>query len=427
MKIRHRCLTTLIAGLVLSVFGSSMSFAAEQTLPVWDTLSTGCFSLTVSDNGNMGNRGIGGVNLDFFNFGDCDFVEEGATDTVPGDASVYLYDASPVICWPDGDSVICNYSMFGSDTDDGFAFLPLGDASITSETWGDVYHSSFTTRDGGLKIEQRLIAPHEGDTCEFYARILKIYVIDGQTHSGLAIGEAIDWNIPADSGVWNRSGFDNGRRLIYQQGSEITDSLGDAVECQENDLRFGGMALYAGLENYAPFYNFAGASTQANAVYIDPLRRFDNDSLHGLMSKAAGFATAGPVDADLFMLWTYRSNYTLGPEDTLEIFTYYVTSRDGETDFLNRADKAVVWMCDAFFCEPRCLTGDIDNSGSGPDISDLVRLVTFMFQSGPEPPCMEQANINGTGGYAPDIADLVYLVTFMFQHGPAPVPCTGCW
>jgi hypothetical protein len=66
--------------------------------------------------------------------------------------------------------------------------------------------------------------------------------------------------------------------------------------------------------------------------------------------------------------------------------------------------------------------GDINGSGSGPDISDLVYLVTYMFQGGPSPICARTADINGSG-WGPDIADLVYLVSFMFQSGPPPAPC----
>lgn len=70
-------------------------------------------------------------------------------------------------------------------------------------------------------------------------------------------------------------------------------------------------------------------------------------------------------------------------------------------------------------CEYR---GDINADHTGPDISDLVYLVSFMFQSGPVPPCTDNADINGdeTG---PDISDLVYLVNYMFDGGPAPIPC----
>jgi len=82
---------------------------------------------------------------------------------------------------------------------------------------------------------------------------------------------------------------------------------------------------------------------------------------------------------------------------------------------------------------PHCFTianccqirGDVNNDGHPePDISDLVYLVTYMFQDGPEPSCMEVANINGLNGLPIDISDLIYLVNYMFsQGGPPPVPC----
>ncbi|HOP06480.1 MAG TPA: hypothetical protein PLF13_04225 [candidate division Zixibacteria bacterium] len=72
------------------------------------------------------------------------------------------------------------------------------------------------------------------------------------------------------------------------------------------------------------------------------------------------------------------------------------------------------------------IRGDINHDGGGPDISDLVYLVSYMFSGGPEPPCNTpyymEADINGdTTG--PDISDLVYVVTYMFSGGPAPVSC----
>jgi hypothetical protein len=86
-----------------------------------------------------------------------------------------------------------------------------------------------------------------------------------------------------------------------------------------------------------------------------------------------------------------------------------------------------------------CLVrGDIDHNGTGPDIADLVYLVSYMFPDpddpGPPPPCEEpegsgyyaECDVNGDGT-GPDIADLVYLVSYMFPDpsdpGPPPVPC----
>ncbi|HOP06045.1 MAG TPA: SBBP repeat-containing protein [candidate division Zixibacteria bacterium] len=68
------------------------------------------------------------------------------------------------------------------------------------------------------------------------------------------------------------------------------------------------------------------------------------------------------------------------------------------------------------------ICADINGNGSGPDIADLVYMVAFMFQGGPEPPLPAACDINGDGSIA-DIADLVDLVTYMFQGGSAP----SCW
>jgi hypothetical protein len=73
---------------------------------------------------------------------------------------------------------------------------------------------------------------------------------------------------------------------------------------------------------------------------------------------------------------------------------------------------------------PTCcfVPGDINDDTIGPDIADLIYLVTYMFQGGPNPDCMIVADINGDS-VGPDIADLIYLVTFMFQGGPDLADC----
>ncbi len=70
-------------------------------------------------------------------------------------------------------------------------------------------------------------------------------------------------------------------------------------------------------------------------------------------------------------------------------------------------------------CDYIC--GDIDGSDLLPlDISDLVYLVDYMFNSGSEPPVMEAADLDGSGGLI-DISDLVYFVDYMFHDGPPPL------
>lgn len=79
---------------------------------------------------------------------------------------------------------------------------------------------------------------------------------------------------------------------------------------------------------------------------------------------------------------------------------------------------------------PTCCVGIRGNVDGDPDdqidISDLVTLTNYMFSQGPEPPCWEEANINGLGPddeSGIDISDLTYLVDYMFNDGPEPPPC----
>ncbi len=65
--------------------------------------------------------------------------------------------------------------------------------------------------------------------------------------------------------------------------------------------------------------------------------------------------------------------------------------------------------------------GDLDHSHAV-DISDLVMLVDYMFNSGPAPYLLFLADIDGSCSI--DISDLVYLVDYMFAGGPAPL--VGC-
>lgn len=63
------------------------------------------------------------------------------------------------------------------------------------------------------------------------------------------------------------------------------------------------------------------------------------------------------------------------------------------------------------------LCGDINGDNQGPDISDLIYLVDYMFQGGAPPPWTDAADVNNTSGPI-DISDLIYMVDWMFTSGP---------
>ncbi len=106
----------------------------------------------------------------------------------------------------------------------------------------------------------------------------------------------------------------------------------------------------------------------------------------------------------------------------------YTWTQNGDFDIKVRTkdvwDATTDWS-PVYTVSVGCCIADRGNvngdAGDTIDISDLVYLVAFMFQGGAAPPCMEEADVDGST--AIDISDLVSLVGFMFQGGAAPITC----
>jgi hypothetical protein len=76
-------------------------------------------------------------------------------------------------------------------------------------------------------------------------------------------------------------------------------------------------------------------------------------------------------------------------------------------------------------CQTCCrgITGNVDqDAGDFVDIGDLAFLIIYLYVPGaPEPPCPEEANVDGIGGI--DIGDVTYLIAYMYIGGPEPLAC----
>ena len=143
------------------------------------------------------------------------------------------------------------------------------------------------------------------------------------------------------------------------------------------------------------------------------------------------------MDQIEYSLWLSEdptfSSYTemTGLDDTAEFTPYPVGTNRHFYWKIKAIDLAgaEVWSSTTYdFYSPQdgsqscCRVRGDTNSDEAVDISDLVRLTSYMFQSGAAPDCMDAADVNGDGA-GPDITDLVYLVGYMFGGGPAPPPC----
>ena len=70
------------------------------------------------------------------------------------------------------------------------------------------------------------------------------------------------------------------------------------------------------------------------------------------------------------------------------------------------------------------LRGDANGDGVV-DISDAAFTLAWLFLGGPEPPCVDAADSNDSGGFQPDVSDSVYLLNWLFLGGtPLPAPGT---
>jgi hypothetical protein len=70
------------------------------------------------------------------------------------------------------------------------------------------------------------------------------------------------------------------------------------------------------------------------------------------------------------------------------------------------------------------IRGNVDGDPADEvNIADVAALVSYLFQSGPVPPCGEEASVDGSAGDAITVSDLSYLVAYLFSGGAMPAVC----
>ncbi len=395
--------------------------ACNYRLPMWDTISTPCLRLAVGNNGDFGHN-VGGANMDFSWSGDCN-----------PSASIYIYDGSPVLIYDDGTGNHCYYSMYYNmpSIRSPFVLVFDGNLPVPTQTTADydIYESgTFVTPDSFIAMEKTWWAPKNPDSCEFIIQRLRLYSYDGQDHAGMAICEAVDWDIPSDGGPTNYGGYDAAERLLYIQGMEF-----DGVGCQPNDHRYGGMATIGYQAGDSPSLDTSFAPYSAyvfdNETYLFPYTVLEPAVLDGLIQYPGFGVTNSP--ADMNMIMTYFYDHTVTAADTLNIYTILtsvmndpaaVGGEKASEQMAANIHKARQWTNDhivsfgvAYLC------GDASGDATI-DIGDPVYLINYIFKSGPapDPECVGDANGDDTN----DIGDAVYLINYIFKSGPAPViPC----
>ncbi len=385
--------------------------ACDLALQFYDTVSTGCTQLAVGNHGNFGRDGDYGATMDYAQFGDCD-----------PSAHLYIYDGSPFITYVSGIDTVLEYTGYGRDTyTDVSGFNPIVPTVDLPDY--QIYQSgTFATADQTLALEKTWWAPKHPDSCQFIIQRLKLFSHDGLPHSGLNIGEFVDWDIPSDSTADNYPGWSAPEGLLYYQGAEF-----DGLGCQPNDTRWGGNAMLGAYLNDSCVLDTVtgpyGAYLMDNLIYLYPSTGFVPAEQYTMMSTSGYNAYPGvPGAYDYNGVITYFHDLSLAATDTLVVYAALVSVQNGTVDSLAlNLYKAQAWF--AGHVSPKCggfvNCGDIDDSGGLPDVGDLTYLIAYLFQGGPPPPVLDAADVDGST--AIDVGDLTYLVAYLFQGGPPPV------
>jgi len=188
-------------------------------------------------------------------------------------------------------------------------------------------------------------------------------------------------------------------------------------------LAFGLPLQVSGTANPVLDTALTGCSTNPNPPGFAPpslawdftLRKVDetgppDEPLFFFAWDGAGVATPA---CGLFCRMFYRVS---GP-GTIVIDTsthpYYGSMSMGDPN----GPVAVSWKGPYTFDVVRSLLGDLNRDGNV-NVTDVVRLIQYLFKGGPPPEPVEVADANRDGGVS--ITDVVFLVNYIFKAGPEP-------
>ncbi|MCH7691780.1 MAG: hypothetical protein IIA17_12160, partial [candidate division Zixibacteria bacterium] len=277
---------------------------------------------------------------------------------------------------------------------------------------------------------------------QFITKEFKIWAIDSVVHEGMVVGEVIDWDIPADIKDVGGTSSDNigeinaSLNLLYCVGSEYDND--DSVECQDNDLRFGGMAFGYMKQYFADSNKWLltdtvpyGGYHEANARYV--YTGWDDNELYFNMEVATGMITWGHAnpdsqETDLHSVLTYVFGHDLLPGDTLAFYSVMATVLNDEVEspgpglrIEELAERGRNFM--TYFGCCHGLRGDFNSDGVSGNILDLTYSVDRIFRGGNQALCLGEADINADGSPL-DVLDLVFLLDYIFRGGQGPYNCS---
>ncbi len=174
------------------------------------------------------------------------------------------------------------------------------------------------------------------------------------------------------------------------------------------DITNSGVTMAAIVQDYSQ----GGTGDTAGQTGIEP---GENRSLLRITyTQTADSTRTGIVDGDI-----YRINYCSQLGDPAVSVLYVVDGYETRPDTVSGVVRFPSQQPVEF------IRGDA-NEDSAVDISDVVRILNYLFGGGATPTCMAANDANGSGSV--NIADPVFILNYLFLSGdapPAPFPDCG--
>ncbi len=402
----------------------------DLELRKFDTLGN---QLVFSNQGGAGlqnNGGADGLTMDFQNTPaslECDTT---------GNADNYLFDASPIVSYNNGQVVS---AMFSNSIVDSFQFRPLTPPSsdeVSNPDWYLGNSGQFTTQDSTLCFSIDWFSPKptifSNPNWKIVIGQVCYYNNSSSPIDSVFCAYAWDWDVPSDTGARNTSKIDIDNFAIVMRGAEYSQDTGNTT-CIPNNERYAAVMYVPTTTNSLPDYTDGGSGVMG--VGFQSLYTRDNDSFVGgdwehtkldsALRSISGFSTynsAAPdsQEVDLHLVLNGGA-YRIDPDDSLYLTFIMITGIGDSASYVACASLAKLlkppttpaWAVDC--CDT---PGDFNNDGVF-NIADVTACIARIFSGGPPPSCMDEADANGDN--AVNIADCTYAIARIFSGGSAPV------
>jgi len=376
---------------------------ANDYIPLENAIiRTDCKRLRVYNNGQMSNDADNAS---------LDFMEPLDGDTC---ATVYLYDGSKIICRETPDSVMCWFSVFGQYYGSERAIVQASPLFVDSVSNDDYRYATteLMTADSSIGLIVEYYAPKAQADCSYMLIKQKIFNRTDVTLTGVAWGDALDWDIPGyEINTGNRvvndnfPGQDASRYMVWQ--TNVGDNPAQTDPCDTTALthRYGAIAAAqntgapqdgAGFKNYLVLENDMYVyGTDENDV-SKPGNPYTPSEMYPLMTNTDGYYYSQDPPADTGE--DLNTVVTIGvvdlvPGDTVCAVKIVTTSRFDENAVQLKANVDLandfVLNHDEIKCatgpgECDCLPGDA-NDDEQYNVGDAVYIITYVFKGGPPP------------------------------------------